>query len=122
MTMNTTEIAEIVSGVMYFDDPAALDATRSLFTDYGMSSLDFVDFAFELRSAAGKDFTPDDLWPINALLADRTCFTAGSWTETGKTRLADVFGRDMTTDGEPTTATLYPLFSIEFVERRLHAI
>lgn len=122
MTMNTQQIAEIVSGVMYLDDAASIEANKSLFTDYGMSSLDFVDFAFELRSAAGKDFTPDDLWPINALLADRTCFAAGAWTETGKARLADIFGRDMTTGGEPTTATLYPLFSIEFIEHRLHTI
>ncbi len=122
MTITTTQISDIVGSVMYLDDPSTLDTTRSLFSEYGMSSLDFVDFAFELRSATAKDFTPDDLWPVNAMLADRTCFTAGTWTETGRAQLQTLFGDDTPITGEPTAADLYAMFSIAFIERRLQAI
>ncbi|WP_342627789.1 acyl carrier protein [Nguyenibacter vanlangensis] len=123
MTINKNDIAKIVSEVMYLDDASAIETARSLFTEYGMSSLDFVDFAFELRNVTGKTFTPDDLWPVNAMLADRTCFAAGTWTDIGRAKLEDVFGKDSDiVKGEPTATELYSHFSIDFIEQRLTAI
>ena len=121
--MNTQEITTIAANVMYIDDISEIEASRSLFNDYSMSSLDFVDFAFELKSESGKDFSPDQLWPINSMMDNPEYYSDGCWTEEGKAELGRVFKEhcELTQDSLSSEA-LHNLFSVQFVEHRLTKI
>lgn len=119
--MLQNNITEIVATVLYIDNPSEIDSSKSLFREYGMTSLDFVDFAFELKNLSDKDFSPDDLWPINAMMADQQFFSKGNWTAQGIDRLRDIFGEHASLPSTPSASDLYQLFSVNFVEHRLRS-
>ncbi|ATC96431.1 hypothetical protein [Pseudoalteromonas tunicata] len=121
--MNTQSIATIAANVMYIDDISEIEFSRSLFNDYSMSSLDFVDFAFELKSESAKDFTPDQLWPINSMMDNPEFYQAGQWTEAGKAQLTTIFeGFHPITDDQLSAEALHNLFSVDYVQHRLAQI
>jgi acyl carrier protein len=116
--MDARRVAEIVAKIMYLDNPEDLNHEKSLFKKYGMSSIDFLDFAFELREQSGKDFEPQDLWPVNAMLGDPMLYAGTTWTLLGQQRLQNVLQlQSLPRDVQLTE--LYEYFSIQFVARRL---
>lgn len=117
--MNTQDIAQYAAIVLYLDGENAIDPDKSLFTDYGMTSLDFIDFAFELKGASNKEFTPDDLWPVNGMMSNPDFFSKNSWTPLGVNQLQSLFENYRDIPDTPTIADLYPLFTVRFVEHRL---
>ena len=85
-----------------------------------MSSLEFIDFAFELKARSGKDIQPEELWPVNEMMTDPAFFVDGQWTTEGVNRLRlDFCCEDM--PEQPDRHFLLSLFSIEYVMRRLGA-
>lgn len=121
--MNQVEIATIAANILYIDDVNEIESGRSLFGDYAMSSLDFVDFAFELKGESGKDFDPDQLWPINTMMDNPEYYEAGRWTEAGRAALKAVFnGFNDLTDENPSPESLYNLFSVDFIQHRIEAL
>ncbi len=121
--MKTQEIALIAANVMYIDDVNEIDVSRSLFNDYSMSSLDFVDFAFELKSTSGKDFSPDQLWPVNTMMSNPEFYSAGKWTDAGKAELVRVFaGFTELQDSQLNSEALHNLFSVNYIQHRLAAM
>ncbi len=118
--MIAEEIARVAAGVMYFDDVSEIDFKRSLFNDYSMSSLDFVDFAFELKDNSGKEFSPDELWPINLMMKNPDFYTNGEWTDIGKEALSKIFSDFTPFDGANLSAErLHEFFSVNFIQHRL---
>jgi acyl carrier protein len=121
--MNTQDIAATAANVMYIDDVSEIDVSRSLFNDYSMSSLDFVDFAFELKSESGKEFSPDQLWPINTMMDNPDFYAEGEWSPAGKEELIRIFdGFSKVEEQALTSEYLHNLFSVQFVEHRLAKI
>lgn len=120
--MNTNQIAQIAASVLYLDDVNKIETGKSLFKEYGMSSLDFVDFAYELKAAANKEFDPDQLWPINAMLNNPEYHAAGAWTDAGRAELARIFEGHTAVPGVAGTEELYGLFSVDYVEHRLRTL
>lgn len=121
--MKASEIAAIAANVMYIDDANEIDVSRSLFNDYAMSSLDFVDFAFELKSSSGKDFSPDQLWPVNGMMSNPEFYKNGKWTDDGKAELLRLFaGFTDLDDHNLSVEKLHNLFSVRFIEHRLGLI
>jgi len=120
--MNSNQIAQIAASVLYLDDANAIQTNKSLFKEYGMSSLDFVDFAYELKAAANKEFDPDQLWPINAMMNNPEFHAGGAWTDAGRAELARIFEGHTAVPGTPGTEELYGLFSVDYVEHRLRTL
>jgi acyl carrier protein len=120
--MNTEKIAQIAANVLYLDDSNQIDVSKSLFKEYGMSSLDFVDFAYELKAAANKEFDPDALWPINIMMNDRAFYSGGAWTDSGRAELGNIFQGHSTVPATGAPEELYGLFSVAYVEHRLRAL
>src|SRR5438046_1253708 len=90
-SMTKNEITELVAKILFIEDPTSIDPSKSLFREYRMSSLDFVDFTFELQSRCGKELSLHDLWPVNSMLTDPEYFADGNWTPAGKQRLKEIF-------------------------------
>jgi acyl carrier protein len=120
--MESNQLAEIAANVLYLNSPGDIDVQKSLFSDYGMSSLDFVDFAFEVRTASNKQFHPDALWPVNALMTNGDYCSGGVWTDAGRAELAKIFDGHAEFPESPTVANLYALFSLSYVAHRLRAL
>ncbi|MBR8845630.1 MULTISPECIES: phosphopantetheine-binding protein [Pseudoalteromonas] len=121
--MNQTEIATIAANILYLDDVSEIEFDRSLFGDYSMSSLDYVDFAFELKGESGKEFDPDELWPINTMMDNPEYYQGGQWTEQGREELNKVFaGFTEVEGGNPSPESLYNLFSVNFIQHRINAL
>ncbi len=120
--MNISQISQIAASVLYLDDAAAIATNKSLFQEYGMSSLDFVDFAYELKAAANKEFDPDQLWPINAMMNSPAFYTAGSWTDEGRAELVRIFEGHTAVPDAAGSEALYRLFSVDYVEHRLRTL
>lgn len=122
ITMNAKQISQIAASVLYLDDANAINTSKSLFGEYGMSSLDFIDFAYELKAAANKEFDPDQLWPINAMMNNPEFYTTGSWTHAGHAELKRVFDGHTALPASSGPEELYVLFSVDYVEHRLRAL
>jgi acyl carrier protein len=119
--MKANDVAQVAAKVLYVESNV-IDLDKSLFADYGMSSMDFVDFAFELKTVSKKDFTPDDLWPINSMVTNPKYFSQNKWTEEGIGELQTILSGDKALQGETSVQDLYKLFTANFVERRLNAL
>ncbi len=120
--MEATQIASIAANVLYLAGPEAIDRSKSLFTDYGMSSLDFVDLAFEVRAASSKQFQPEALWPVNSMMTNPDLFAGGTWTEAGSRELAKLFDGHAELPGDLSPSSLHALFSVAYIEHRLRAL
>ena len=120
--MNANQISQIAASVLYLDDVNAIDTGKSLFKEYGMSSLDFVDFTYELKAAANKEFDPDQLWPINAMMNNPAFYAGGAWTDDGRAELVRLFDGHASVPASAGTEELYALFSVGYVEHRLRVL
>ncbi|TFW31232.1 acyl carrier protein [Duganella callida] len=119
--MEIAKIAQLAAKVLYLEDEP-LDVSKSLFQTYHMSRLDYVDFASELQLASGKQFDPDQLWPINGMLNQPALYQAGGWTEAGRAALARLFDGHAEIPAGAAPATLQGMFTVEYVAHRLRAL
>lgn len=118
--MDAADVASLVAEILYLEDAGLIDHGKSIFLEYKMSSLEFIDFAFELKTRSGKDIQPEELWPVNEMMTDPAFFVDGQWTTEGVNKLRQVFRcEDM--PEQPNRNFLLSLFSIEYVMRRLGA-
>jgi acyl carrier protein len=121
--MNNTQIAQIAANVLYINNVDEIDASKSLFREYCMSRLDFVDFACELRAAADKQFELDQLWPVNAMINQPRFHQDGAWTDAGRAELAQLFnGYAAVPSASASEHELEGLFTVAYVAHRLRAL
>ncbi len=120
--MQAPQIASIAANVLYLEGPEAIDPKKSLFSHYGMSSLDFVDLAFEVRAASGKQFEPEALWPINSMMTNPELFAGGQWTQAGHLALQKLFEGHTEVPAAASAADLNALFSVDYIEHRLRTL
>jgi len=121
--VNQVEIATIAANVLYLNDISEIEFDRSLFGHYSMSSLDYIDLAFELKDESGKEFVPYELWPINTMLDNPEFYKNGQWTGAGREALNKVFNGFIDLKAEnPSRESLYSLFSVDFIKHRISAL
>ena len=120
--MNISDIAQIAANILYLDEDEQIVASGSLFQDYNMSWLDFVDFACELQAAANLEFTPDQLWPINAMMGQAAFYRGGAWTDAGHAELARLFDGYAAPVPSGSAQELQNLFSVAWVAHRLRVL
>lgn len=116
--MNANDVAAIAAKIMYISDASIVEHNKSLFNVYAMSSIDFIDFAFEIGAESGETLSPNYLWPVNSLMTDPVFFEGLTWTSEGVRRLCEIFRRN---DISPDISVreLYEFFTIEYVTDRL---
>jgi len=54
------------------------------FEEIGFSSIDFIDFCYEVKAQINPGIEPHDIWPFSRLLIDPHFYTEGCWTDAGK--------------------------------------
>ncbi|RAW93242.1 MULTISPECIES: acyl carrier protein [unclassified Photorhabdus] len=122
--MYIPEIKKLFKDVMYINDSTDIDVEKSLFLDYGMTSIDFIDFSFELKKKFNVDIDPNDLWPINkmATFEENYSFQDKQWTPVGLVRLNEQLiysGKDKISNPEIEFKELYNYFTLSYINAKL---
>ncbi|MEW5716627.1 phosphopantetheine-binding protein [Pseudomonas sp. SB113] len=67
--MYLIKVKEIAANILFLE---SLDDIESdvPFGDIGFSSIDFIDFCYEIKSQISSDIEPHDIWPFARLLVD----------------------------------------------------
>ncbi|MET0266473.1 MAG: hypothetical protein ABW202_12710 [Duganella sp.] len=120
--MNNTNIAGIAARVLYLEGANAIDTTRSLFSAYGMSLLDFVEFACELQAASAFPIAAEALWPVAAMRQQQQFHDGEQWTGLGYAVLLRLFDGDVRVQSCSSEEDLQNLFTVDFVARRLRLL
>ncbi|MER2475042.1 acyl carrier protein [Photorhabdus laumondii] len=122
--MYISEIKKLFKDIMYINDSTDINVEKSLFLDYGMTSIDFIDFSFELKKKFNVDIDPNDLWPINkmATFEENYSFQDKQWTPVGLVRLNEqlIFsGKDKISNPEIEFKELYNYFTLSYINAKL---
>ncbi|SIO94753.1 acyl carrier protein [Vibrio spartinae] len=119
--MNIKKINSIFKEIMYLDEDENVEKNKSLFSDYGMTSIDYIDFAFELKKHFNIEITPDNLWPINQWSTQETLysFDKKEWTEVGLSKINELIGEFAKTPISKNIEfkQLYSFFTLEFINK-----
>jgi len=119
--MNIDKIKSIFKEIMYLEEDEYVEKGRSLFSDYGMTSIDYIDFAFELKKQFNVEITPDNLWPINkwSTKEDLYSFDKKEWTGIGLCKINDLIGEfaEAPISKNIEFKQLYSFFTLEFINK-----
>ena len=124
--MPISEIKSLFKDVMYLNDSDEIDINKSLFLHYDMTSIDFIDFAFELKKTFGVDIGPDELWPVNKMATSEEfySFEEKKWTPEGLEKLNEVLrfsDKDPVIDNSIEFKELYHYFTLNYVNSRIES-
>lgn len=95
--MILSQVQEIISGILYLDNKDQVNPDDSL-DDIGLSSIDFIDFCFEVKSKINNRIEPDDIWPVSKMVNDDQLYINGQWTQLGRQELSKLFKKDVFSD------------------------
>lgn len=115
------QIKEIVANILYLDSIDEIADDAALFTELGLSSIDYIDLCFELKQQFNKEVEQDSLWPINKWLLEKTYYDHNQWTEAGWSKVRDLLNLESNTDKLPVQK-LYDFFTVNYLENRLQEI
>lgn len=125
--MTMKKITEVFKEVMYLDESDTIDADKSLFLDYDMTSIDFIDFSFELKKEFSLSADTDDIWPIDKMITVQELYSAKDkrWTEEGLKQLNLVLaysGKQAITDPSIELRSLYAFFTLRYLSEKLREL
>ncbi|MFP1786196.1 acyl carrier protein [Lonsdalea quercina] len=123
--MYISTINKIFKDIMYFDESEELDPNKSLFSDYEMTSIDYIDFAFELKKQFKVDVNPESLWPVNKWATTEAfySFDTNEWTSKGLTKLNNLLGLkgSESVDKKIQFKELYSYFTLNYINQQISA-
>lgn len=76
------DVKRMLAAILYLDNPDEINDETPL-SQYGFSSLDFIDFCYEVQSNISPKFEPHVIWPFQAMASDRSIFDGSNWTPEG---------------------------------------
>lgn len=125
--MAISEVKQLFKDIMYFNDSDELDINKSLFLHYDMTSIDFIDFAFELKKKFSVDIDPDELWPVNKMATSEEYYSLQEkqWTSVGLEKLNQVLSfsdKPAVTDRSVELKELYDYFTLTYVNSRIASL
>src|SRR3990167_6772353 len=112
--MEKEVIRRIVADILYLNDMSQLHDNGSLFTEYDLSSIDFIDLSFELSQKSKLNFKPDELWPFNKMLTDPEYFVQENWTDKGWEKACVILGLNQALP-KCGIRDLYHHFTIDYI-------
>ena len=115
------KIKETITTILYLDSTDEIRDRTQLFTELGLSSIDYIDLCFELKQQFGKEVGQDDLWPINKMLRNKSYYDKNQWTDVGWERVCATLKLDSTSEKIPIQK-LYEFFTVDYIENRLREL
>lgn len=114
------EIKKIIADILYLNSTDDIKDNASLFTELGLSSLDYIDLCFELKRKFNLDETKEDLWPVNKMILDKKLFDNLQWTDDGWRKVCHLIGINPEKEKLPVQK-LYQFFTVNYLENRLRS-
>lgn len=120
--MYLVKVKEIAANILFLDSPDDIDNDVS-FEEIGFTSIDFIDFCYEVKAQINPKIEPHDIWPFTQLLVDPLFYSEGRWTEKGKKAVNEILGLDDSVELDPKSLDQYwtPGFCAQRIERVLNA-
>ncbi|WP_339433598.1 MULTISPECIES: acyl carrier protein [unclassified Pseudomonas] len=120
--MYLAKVKEITANILFLDASDNIENNAS-FEEMGFSSIDFIDFCYEVKAQIDSGIEPHDIWPFTRLLIDPQFHTKGGWTEAGKKLVNDILGVDSNMEVNPKSLDKYltPQFCAQRIEAVLNA-
>jgi acyl carrier protein len=120
--MYLAKVKDIAANILFLDSSDDIDDDAS-FEEMGCSSIDFIDFCYEVKAQINSDIEPHDIWPFTRLLIDPKFYTEGCWTEAGKKLVNEVLEVDSSVEINPKSLNQYwtPKFCAQRIEKVLNA-
>lgn len=116
-----SQIKEIVANILYLDSIDEIANDAALFTELGLSSIDYIDLCFELKQHFHKEVEQETLWPINKWLLEKIYYDQNQWTGAGWSQVCELLKLEPNTDKLPVQK-LYDFFTVNYLENRLQEI
>lgn len=122
--MNIQErIKNVFKKVMYLSEDTHLENDKSLFLFYDMSSVDFIDFAFEIRKEFSVISKDEHLWPVKSLMDDSDYYSSeNTWTDLGLKKINECLllsEECLIMNRKITAKELMEYFTINYITKRL---
>ncbi len=111
-------IKEVIADILYLNSTEEIADNAAIFTELGLSSIDYIDLCFELDQKYDIEITQDDMWPINRMLLQENYFDNDEWTDAGWRKVCQVVGLDESTKKMPIQ-DLQHAFTVNYIERRI---
>jgi acyl carrier protein len=120
--MYLAKVKEIAAHILFLDSSEDIESDTS-FEEIGFSSIDFIDFCYEVKAQINPSIEPHDIWPFAKLLVDPQFYKEGSWTEAGKKVVNDILGVEDSVVVDPKSLDQYwtPGFCAQRIETVLNA-
>ena len=120
--MYLAKVKEIAANILFLDSSDDIENDAS-FEEIGFSSIDFIDFCYEVKAQINPGIEPHDIWPFTKLLIDPQFCTGGCWTDVGKELVNEILGVDSSVEVNPKSLDKYwtPKFCAQRIEAVLNA-
>lgn len=115
------QIKEIIANILYLDSIDEINDQSALFTELGLSSIDYIDLCFELKQQFNKDVEQEALWPINKWLLEKAFYDQNQWTDEGWSKICSLLKIDMVAKKLPVQK-LYDFFTVNYIVNRLQEL
>jgi acyl carrier protein len=112
------KIKEVVASILYLESPNEVDDNLSLFTQLGLTSIDYIDLCYELCQLTKADINLDNLWPINKIILDEALYKNSEWTDKGWDEVCSLLELN-STERKKSITELYDYFTVNYIEKRI---
>ncbi|WP_460116204.1 acyl carrier protein [Pseudomonas sp. H2_D02] len=120
--MYLAKVKEIAANILFLESSDDIGSDAS-FEEIGFSSIDFIDFCYEVKAQINPSIEPHDIWPFTRLLIDPQFYAEGGWTEAGKKLTNEILELDSSVEVNPESLDKYwtPKFCAQRIETVLNA-
>ncbi|WP_095080120.1 acyl carrier protein [Pseudomonas sp. Irchel s3h17] len=117
--MYLAKVKKIAADILFLDSSDDIDSGAS-FEEIGFSSIDFIDFCYEVKAQINPDIEPHDIWPFARLLVDPQFYTGGCWTQAGRKIVNDILSVDDNVEVDPKSLDKY--WTLGFCAQRIETV
>ena len=117
--MYLAKVKEIAANILFLDSSDDIESDAS-FEEIGFSSIDFIDFCYEVKAQINPGIEPHDMWPFTKLLIDPQFCIEGCWTDVGKELVNEILGVDSSVEVNPKSLDKY--WTPKFCAKRIEAV
>ncbi|UZM14440.1 acyl carrier protein [Pseudomonas kielensis] len=117
--MYLAKVKKIAANILFLDSSDDIENDAS-FEEIGFTSIDFIDFCYEVKVQINSDVEAHDIWPFAKFLVDPLIYSEGRWTEAGRKVVSEILGVDDNVEVDPKSLDKY--WTLGFCAQRIEAV